>query len=133
MTLGVRAMLLKDGEVLLVRHTYLPGWYLPGGGVERGETCVAALEREIGEEAGAVLSGPAELFGLYRNPRVDRRDHVALYVCRQWEQALPLAVPNREIAACARFALDRLPDDATAATRARIAEVIAGAPQSLDW
>ena len=35
MTLGVRAAILRDGEVFLVRHGYIAGWHLPGGGVWR--------------------------------------------------------------------------------------------------
>ncbi len=128
MTLGVRAMLLKDDSVVLVKHTYLPGWYFPGGGVERGETLGEALERESREEAGVVLGGSAELFGVYRNGRVDRRDHVALYVCRDWQRLDAPNIPNREIAACETFPLDRLPDDASPATRRRIREVLGGAP-----
>ena len=86
MTLGVRAMLLKDEHVMLVRHSYVSGWYFPGGGVEAGESVREALVREMREEAGAVLTGPAELFGLYRNAHADVRDHVALFVCRAWER-----------------------------------------------
>lgn len=133
MTLGVRAMLLDGDAVLLVRHSYVPGWYLPGGGVERGETALDALRREIHEEAGAVLTEAPQLFGLYRNVGAHPRDHVALFVCRAWRQPSPPLLPNREIVACERFALDRLPDDTTRATRDRIAEVIAGRAVSPDW
>lgn len=132
MTLGVRAMLLKDDRVVLVQHSYLPGWYLPGGGVEAGETVREALEREIREEVGAALSGEPQLFGIYRNRRV-RSDHIALYVCHAWTQRETPVVPNREIVACELVALDDLPADAAPATRSRIAEVIEGAPLSPDW
>lgn len=133
MTLGVRAMLVKDGRVLLVRHSYVPGWYLPGGGVERGETALDALAREIREEAGAILDAPPVLVGLYRNGKVDPRDHVALYLCRDWSQPHPPNLPNHEIVACEAFALERLPADATAATRARIAELLEGRAPGPDW
>ena len=133
MTLGVRAVLIKDGHVLLVRHTYVPGLYLPGGGVEAGETVHEAMTREIREEAGAVLTGPARLFGLYRNMHADRRDHVALFVCPDWQQPHPPKVPNLEIAAWGMFPLDALPEDATSASRQRVAEIIEGREPSPDW
>lgn len=133
MTLGVRAMLLKDGSVFLVRHSYVPGWYLPGGGVEAGESIAEALAREITEEAGAALTGPPQLFGVYRNRQADRRDHVALFVCRAWEQRSRPKVPNREIVAAALFPLDALPEATTPATRARLHEVLSAAPPAMDW
>jgi 8-oxo-dGTP diphosphatase len=42
-----------DGRILVVRTTYLgPGWMLPGGRVERGETPHEAAARETREETG---------------------------------------------------------------------------------
>ena len=133
MTLGVRGVLLKDGVVVLVKHSYMPGWYLPGGGVEAGETLAEALAREVFEEAGARLTAQAQLFGVYRNPQADRRDHVALFVCRDWEQQSPPKVPNTEIVACDLFPLESLPNGTTPATAARLREVLGEAPQSGDW
>jgi ADP-ribose pyrophosphatase YjhB (NUDIX family) len=132
MTLGVRAMLLKGDGVLLVQHSYVPGWYLPGGGVEAGESLADALARETLEEAGARLTGPAQLFGVYRNIRADPRDHVALFVCREWEQAAPRTA-DLEIVACELFPLAALPEDATPGTLARLREVLSGEPPSGDW
>ena len=133
MTLGVRALLLQEGKVVLVRHTYVSGWYLPGGGVEVGESMADALKREIAEEAGAVLTGPAELFGIYRNAHADLRDHVALYVCRAWKRQGTLKLPNREIIASELFPFDALPPDTSTGTRARLREVLGGEPPSPDW
>jgi ADP-ribose pyrophosphatase YjhB (NUDIX family) len=44
--LGVRVMLLRGDQVLLVRQTYMPGWFMPGGGLKRGETLEQAARRE---------------------------------------------------------------------------------------
>jgi len=132
MTLGVRAALLKDDHVILVRHSYTPGWYLPGGGVEAGESVHEALVREIGEETGAVLAGPPQLFGIYRAP-VHRRDHVALFVCRDWHQPAPPHLPTAEIVDCWLFAVNDLPPDTTPGTLTRLAEILSGNPIAPDW
>ena len=133
MTLGVRAMLLADDRLVLVRHSYLPGWYLPGGGVEAGEAVAEALEREIAEEAGAILTGPPQLFGIYRNGEAHPRDHVALFVCGNWRQDGGRWRPSREIIAMERFPVTALPPDTSRGTRARLAEVLSGGAPSADW
>ena len=97
MTLGVRAVVL-DGEnrVFLVKHSYVSGWHLPGGGVETGETLREALTRELMEEGKIELVGEPALFGVYLNSHVSRRDHVAVYLVRHFRQER-LPEPNREI------------------------------------
>ncbi|MGI9403535.1 MAG: NUDIX domain-containing protein [Hyphomicrobium sp.] len=133
MTLGVQGLVLgKDGRVLLVRHTYRPGWHFPGGGVERHETAEQALARELKEEAGVIVSGPAELFGLYANFRAFPSDHVALYMVRHWDQP-HIPRPNHEIAAQAFFRRDALPPDLGQGAHRRILEVLDGAPRSVMW
>lgn len=133
LTLGVRAIVIDgDGRIFLVRHTYVRGWHLPGGGVEPGETLLEALARELHEEANIEIAEPPVLHGLFFNRRGSRRDHVALFIVRSFRQ--PQApMPNREIAAHGFFALDVLPGDTTAGTRARIAEVLLGAPANDLW
>ena len=121
MTLGVRAAVFDaQGRVFLVKHTYVPGWYLPGGGVEPGETIEQALARELAEEGHIRLDGPAALLGIYHNRELSRRDHVAFFVVRRFTQERP-RLPDREIVEAGFFA--DLPEDTTDATRRRLDEV----------
>lgn len=133
MTLGVRAAVLRDErEVLLVRHTYTPGWHLPGGGVETGETLLQALEKELHEEARIRLVGAPLLHGVFFNRAISRRDHVAVFVVRDFvvEEAKQ---PDREIAEARFFALDALPAAMTGGTRRRLEEIVKGNPPQADW
>ena len=134
MTLGARAAVIAaDGRILLVRHTYAPGWHSPGGGVQAGETAEAAVERELMEETGIALGGRPRFFGLYFNRGVSRRDHVALFVCRGWSEARPPRLPTVEIAETGFFARDALPDGVSGGTRRRLAEILDGAERSAEW
>ena len=92
-------MLDGDNKVFLVRHSYVSGWHLPGGGVEVGETFLEALRRELMEEGRIELTAEPVLHGLFFNSHVSRRDHVAVYVVRQFRQDR-LPEPNREIVEC---------------------------------
>ncbi len=132
LTLGTRGMVI-DGEdrVLLVRHTYAPGWMLPGGGVERGESAVAACSRELREEAGIIAAEEPRLFGLYHNGRQFPGDHVACFVLRRFSRED--FKPNIEIAEARFFAAAALPEGTTPGTRRRIAEVIGGGAPAGEW
>ncbi|MDJ1159337.1 NUDIX domain-containing protein [Chelatococcus sp. SYSU_G07232] len=133
MTLGVRAAVLDDAErVLLIRHTYTKGWHLPGGGVEVGETMLDALKRELREEVHVRLTGEPVLHGLFFNPQGSRRDHVAVYVVRDFEQLRP-KLPDHEIAEIGFFPLEGLPEGTTRGTRARLIEIIDEEPVSPVW
>ena len=133
LTLGVRGVVLDgDGRVFLIKHSYADGWQLPGGGVETGETLDEALARELMEEGNIELTGPAVLHGAFFHPYYSRRDHVLVYVVREFRQPSP-PVPNREIVAHGFFPVDALPSDTTAGTRARIAEVTKGIAAPKLW
>ena len=133
MTLGVRAVVLDaNNRVFLVRHGYTPGWHFPGGGVEIGETILAALIRELEEEGGIVLDGAPELFGMYLGSESSARDHVALFVCRAWREVRERR-PTFEIIESGFFARHELPADTTDRTRERLEEVLDGVPPFANW
>ena len=133
MTFGVRGLVVDaDGRVCLVRHTYVPGWYLPGGGVDPGESAAQAVARELREEAAISMSGAPRLFHLYRNTVGAGRDHVALYVVRDFTLGA-CGVDDKEIAEIGFFARSNLPRETTAATLARLGEVFDGAAVSETW
>lgn len=132
-TLGAR-LAAFDGEdrVFLIRQSYMPGFHLPGGGVSPGETCRQAALREAHEEGGIRCPAPLELFGIYLNLALAKRDHVALFVARDvtcdpgWRRSL-------EIREAGFYPPGALPDATTPATRARIAEIVSGRQDTDIW
>jgi 8-oxo-dGTP pyrophosphatase MutT (NUDIX family) len=133
MTLGVRAIVLDgDDRVFLVKHSYVAGWHLPGGGVEPGESVLDALRRELAEEGCIEIVGEPILHGLFFNSHVSRRDHVAVYLIRNFRQNR-LPEPNREIVACGFFGASALPAETTTGTRLRLSEALQGKGQIATW
>jgi ADP-ribose pyrophosphatase YjhB (NUDIX family) len=132
MTLGVRGIALNEtGQVLLVKHTYLEGWWLPGGGVDRGETLSQAVLREMREEAGLVSEQRPRLVSIHSNEKFFPGDHVAIFLIEAF--AMTERTSHGEIAEIGWFDPHDLPEDTTRATRDRLAEVLGGRPTSDDW
>lgn len=133
MTVGVRAVLIDDRKVLLVRHTYLPGWQFPGGGVEPGETPEAAAAREALEETGYAAEGRPQLLGFYLHHLAGTsRDYVAVYVWRTFSIRRPFRA-NLEIAECRWFDVDDLPGDLGRGTGRRLREIFEGTSPAAEW
>jgi len=133
LSLGVKLLATNAaGEVLLVRHSYVPGLALPGGAVEPGETTREAAVREAIEETGVEIPDPPRLFHVYLNRALANRDHIVLYTARDVRQPRPPG-PRPEILSARFYDPANLPEDVTPATRARIAEVLEEALPSDHW
>ena len=133
LTMGAQGLVLdQDNRVLLIRHTYRPGWHFPGGGVEAGESVEVSLRRELDEEAGIACLGRPQLFGIYANFAAFPNDHIALYVVRDWHQER-VPEPNREIAEQCFAAADALPASTVGGVRRRLQEVLDGAERRDCW
>jgi 8-oxo-dGTP pyrophosphatase MutT (NUDIX family) len=130
LTLGVRALVLDGEKALMVRHTYMDGWFFPGGGVERGETVEAALRRELIEEVGVRFEGAPVLLGAYSNFREYKSDHILFFRAENWVMS---PAPNREIAEQAFFPLSAPPAGTSPGTLRRIAELTGGSPSGFVW
>lgn len=133
MTLGAQAIVIDDrSRILLVRHSYRPGWHFPGGGVEWNETIESALSRELNEEAGVEITGPAKLHGIYSNFEKFRGDHICVYIVEDWNR-LRVPEPNAEIRETGFFFPDDLPQETVDGVKARLKELFQGEPVSKHW
>ena len=132
-TLGVRGLVIDGGGgIALVRHSYRGGWYLPGGGVKKGESLGDALARELREEIALTGVKIERVLGVYHNRREYKDDHVVVFVARVGGET-PVQFDNLEIEAADWFPLDALPDGLTPATARRIDEYRRGATGSGAW
>lgn len=122
-TLGVRAAVFDGPKVLLVRHTYMPGWHMPGGAIDPKESAAEAAARELREETWIEAQDSPRFISFHYNPMATKSDHVAFFVCDRWHAPRGLATPNVEIAEVGFFARDALPAGTSPATIRRLAEL----------
>jgi ADP-ribose pyrophosphatase YjhB (NUDIX family) len=132
-TLGVQGVVVRNGvEVLLVRHGYVGGWHLPGGGVERNESFESALRRELREETGLEIRGRPKLHGIFANFKRYKGDHIAVYVVPDWERPR-IPVRSLEIVEQKFFDLRSLPNGLIEGAKRRLDEIFNQRPSSDEW
>ncbi|MBY0293071.1 MAG: NUDIX domain-containing protein [Alphaproteobacteria bacterium] len=129
-TMGARALVLRDNRILLVKHTYMPGWCTIGGGIESGETGLQALRRELQEEVGITLRELPSILGFYYNRTQKRDDYVITYICKEFEKQDVVSI---EILEEKWFSLDALPSDISPGTKRRIEEYLGHRSLSDKW
>lgn len=132
-TLGVRVLLVfRKSKVVLVKHTYQDGWWLPGGGVEHGHTLTETARKEIKEETGLVLGDDLRLLSMHLNKLVSNRDHIATFLATIDSDEM-LSSSSAEISQVQLFDMHNLPSDVDAGSKRRIQEHLTSSSPSLYW
>lgn len=130
-TLGARAIVLNsDNQILLVKHTYQPHWYIPGGGVKKGESVKNAMLRELQEEVGLTIIGEPELFGIYYHTYLGVPDYPVIYVVKNYSLA---DVNSSEIEKIDWFDYASLPEMVSPGTKRRLNEYFNQVPRADNW
>ncbi|MBS0358494.1 MAG: NUDIX domain-containing protein [Proteobacteria bacterium] len=122
-TVGARALLIQEEKILLVKHTYHRHWYIVGGTVDKGESTLETLRRELQEEVGAILLETPQLLGVYHNTYEKRDDYVAVYVAKHFKIETQEKL-SPEIAEIKWFLLNALPTDISPGSQRRITEYL---------
>lgn len=133
LTMGVR-VLVRDraDQVLLVRHTYTPGWHFPGGAVDRRETAADAAVRELREEALIAARSMPRLIGIFLSTTQQKSDHILFFEIAEWVRVEGKARPL-EIAEAKFFPIRDLPQGTTGGTRRRVSEALGESEPGTLW
>jgi len=110
----VNAIVIMDQKVLLAKRAdFLPEggkWGLPGGFMDRDETLIDAVKREVREETGYDIKN-VELFRIVdspKRPREDRQNVMFIYSADAGEK---IGAPDKESSEVRWFRVDKLPDE----------------------
>lgn len=123
--IGVYAVILHEGRVLLALRDNIDWWNLPGGGMESGETVDEAVRREVYEETGLEVA-VERLVGVYSKPQ--KQEVVLLFRCSITGGTLMATEESRE---CRFFALDDLPRNTLPKHRQRIEDALLDRPEAI--
>lgn len=130
-TLGARAIVLNSkNQVLLVKHTYQPHWYLPGGGIKKGESAKIGMQRELKEEVGLVSADEPQLFGIYYNTYLGTHDYAIIYIVKNPSF---IEANSPEIEQFDWFDYENLPQMISPGTLRRLNEYFKNSPPSDIW
>lgn len=119
-TIGVRAILHKNNKILLVKHTYSEQWFLPGGGLKKGETLERAINRELLEELGVTVEHYL-LHGVFNNFFEGKRDYIIVFSSDNFKIS---PKKDSEIEEYNFFNPHQLPEKTSLGTKKRITEFI---------
>lgn len=130
-TLGSRAIVLNSqNQILLVKHTYQPHWYIPGGGVKKRESAKKAVLRELKEEVGLTVIGEPELFGIYYHTYLGVSDYPIIYVVKNYSITHAY---SPEIEKIEWFDYSNLPEMISPGTKRRLNEYFTSSPRVDTW
>jgi len=111
-SIDIRAAVIRNGGILLVRERSDGLWAMPGGFADIGSSPSENIEREVLEEAGLRVAAQT-LYAVRHKARhpypADPRDFYKLFfLCSPFDAATP--IPGPETSEAAFFAPDALPD-----------------------
>ncbi len=131
-TIGCRAMIIKDSEILLIKDIGSPNrWKFPGGGKRKREAPEMCTVREVQEEVG-IESTILRKHGTFISQKQGKRDTIHVYIVTPKNTNIKL---QWELFEAAWFPLDTLPENITSSTKRRIDEYKNGIQPALmaEW
>ena len=123
-TIGVRAMVIHGNDILIVKHTYLPQLYHPGGNINCHETPYQAIKRELDEKVDIISSLSLDLFNIYYSNHEHRDNYIVFYIANYNGIKIDKINDKSQDFRYKWFNFNQLPKDILLATLRRIKEYL---------